>query len=182
VRRCQASADGQRSRRQPGHRHGGQRGRAPKQACFGYAVSGRRAAGAAVDCREIAKRFARDRHFSTRVVLGGWDAARAGFVVREQAITVEEAPTPWRRVELALPTPTEAGEAAIRLWNNLPEEISAAQNAALNRTRWRVERSHSPAIDVMFQRLESVLHREICSRGHPRAVLLAGQSGEGVTR
>jgi len=125
-----------------------------------------------VDCSEIAQRFARDRHFSTRAVLGGWDAARAGFVVREQAITVAEAPTPWRRVELALHTPTKAGEAAIRLWSNLPEEISAAQIAALYRTRWRVERSPSPAIEGMFQRLERVLHSEIRSRSHPRAALL----------
>jgi len=110
--------------------------------------------------------------------MGGWDEARAGFIVREharhprlvgqgewhgcgrtesgrvreQAIEVAGAQTPWRRIELALDTPTEAGETAIRLWSNLPEEIGAQQAAELYRTRWRIE--------GMFQRLESVLHSE----------------------
>ena len=38
--------------------------------------------------------------------------------------------------------------------------------------RWRVERSRSPGIKGMFQRLESVLHSEVRSLGHPRAALL----------
>ena len=131
-----------------------------------------------------------DRHFCTRTVMGGLDEARAGFIVREhgrhprlagqgawrecgrtetgqareQLIEVAGAPTPWRRIELALDTPTEAGERAIRLWSNLPEEISAQQIAALYRTRWRIE--------GMFQRLEAVLNSEIRSLGHPRAALL----------
>ena len=107
--------------------------------------------------------------------MGGWDAAQAGFIVREHArhprlvgqgewresgrtetgqvreqlIEVAGAPTPlsasltslrgiasrWRRIELALDTPTEAGERTIRLWSNLPEEISAQQIAELYRTR-----------------------------------------------
>ena len=84
--------------------------------------------------------------------------------MREQAIEVAEAPAPWRRIELALDTPTEAGERMIRLWSNLPEEIGAGQIAELYRARWRIE--------GMFQRLESVLHSEIRSLGHPRAALL----------
>lgn len=84
--------------------------------------------------------------------------------VREQAVEVAGAPTPWRRIELALDTPTEAGERAIRLWSNLPEEIGAGQTAVLYRMRWRVE--------GMFQRLESALNSEIRSLGHPRAALL----------
>jgi len=131
-----------------------------------------------------------DRHFCTRAVMGGLDEARAGFIVREhgchprlagqgawrecgrtetgqareQLIEVAGAPTPWRRIELALDMPTEAGERVIRLWSNLPEEISAQQIAALYRTRWRIE--------GMFQRLEAVLNSEIRSLGHPRAALL----------
>ncbi len=131
-----------------------------------------------------------DRHFCTRVIMRGWDEARAGFIVREharhprligqgkwrkcgrietgqvreQAIEVAGAPAPWRRIELALDTPTEAGETTIRLWSNLPDAIGAKRIAKLYRTRWRIE--------TMFQRLESVLHSEIRSLGHPRAALL----------
>jgi len=129
-----------------------------------------------------------DRHFCTRVIMQGWDEARSGFIVREHARhprllgqgewrrcgrsetgqvreqAIEVAGTPWRRIELALDTPTEAGETALRLWSNLPEEIGAQQIATLYRTRWRIE--------GMFQRLESVLHSEIRSLGHPRAALL----------
>ena len=131
-----------------------------------------------------------DRNFCTRPILQGWDEAQAGFIVREhgrhprlvgqgewreygrtetgqvreQAIEVAGAPAPWRRIELALDRPTEAGERVIRLWSNLPEEIGAGQIATLYRTRWRIE--------GMFQRLESVLNSEIRSLGHPRAALL----------
>jgi len=131
-----------------------------------------------------------DRHFCTRTIMQGWDEARASFIVREhgrhprlagqgawrgcgrtetgqvreQAIEVAGAPALWRRIELALDAPTEAGERTIRLWSNLPEQIGAQQIAELYRTRWRIE--------GMFQRLESVLHSEIRSLGHPRAALL----------
>jgi IS4 transposase len=153
-----------------------------------------------------------DRHFCTRVVMGGLDESGAGFIVREHAhhprlagqgawrecgrtemgqlreqlIEVAGVPAPlsasltslrgiasrWRRIELALDTPTEAGERVIsparlragRLWSNLPEEIGAQRIATLYRERWRVE--------GMFQRLESVLNSEIRSLGHPRAALL----------
>ena len=131
-----------------------------------------------------------DRHFCTRVVMQGWDEAQAGFIVREhgrhprlvgqaawrecgrtetapvreQLIEVAGAPAPWRRIELALDTPTEAGERAIRLWSNLPEEIGAQRIATLYRMRWRIE--------GMFQRLESMLNSELRSLGHPRAALL----------
>ena len=131
-----------------------------------------------------------DRNFCTRPILQGWDEARAGFVVREhgrhprlagqgewhgcgrtetgqvreQAVEVAGTPTPWRRIELALDMPTEAGERVIRLWSNLPEQIGAGQIATLYRTRWGIE--------GMFQRLESVLNSEIRSLGHPRAALL----------
>jgi len=121
---------------------------------------------------------------------GGWDEARAGFIVREHAChprlvgqgdwhgcgrtetgevreqAIEVAGARWRRIELALDTPTEAGERVIRLWSNLPEEISAARIAELYRTRWRIE--------GMFQRLESVLQSEIRSLGG------AGQGSSGV--
>jgi len=129
-----------------------------------------------------------DRHFCTRVIMQGWDEAQAGFIVREHAChprlvgqeewrgcgrtetgqvceqAIEVAGARWRRIELALDKPTDAGERVIRLWSNLPEEISAARIAELYRTRWRIE--------GMFQRLESVLHSEIRSLGRPRAALL----------
>jgi IS4 transposase len=131
-----------------------------------------------------------DRHFCTAELLGGWQAAGAGFVVREharhprlaaeeawracgrtetgevreQTIKVEGQATVWRRVEPVLDVPTEAGERTIRLWSNLPTEVDAGQIAGLYRRRWTVE--------GMFGRLESVLNSEVASLGHPRAALL----------
>jgi hypothetical protein len=84
--------------------------------------------------------------------------------VREQRIELAGAAIAWRRIELTLDTPTEAGERVIRLWTNLPERIDARQIARLYRRRWCVE--------GMFQSLEAVLHSEIRSLGHPRAALL----------
>jgi len=131
-----------------------------------------------------------DRHYCTHAVLQGLEDAGAGFIVREHAkhprlagqgawqghgrveaglvreqeITPAEAQAPWRRIELALDRPTESGDTAIRLWSNLPAEIGAGQIAELYRMRWRIE--------GMFGRLESVLHSEVGSLGHPRAALL----------
>src|SRR4051794_31630133 len=88
-----------------------------------------------------------DRQFCTRTVLLGWQAAQAGFLVREhgrhptlaaegpwracgrtetgavreQRIELSGAAASWRRIELTLDTPTEAGERVIRLWSNLPQ-------------------------------------------------------------
>jgi len=92
--------------------------------------------------------------------------------VREQAIELAQAHEGelqgelhhWRRIELALHTPTEDGDQAIVLWSNLPPEIDAATIARLYRQRWRIE--------GMFHRLESVLNSEIKTLGHPRAALL----------
>jgi hypothetical protein len=131
-----------------------------------------------------------DRQFCTRTILLGWEAAQASFLVREhgrhpqvaaegpwrgcgrtdtgavreQRIELAGACQPWRRIELTLDTPTEAGESVIRLWSNLPERIAARQIAQLYRRRWCVE--------GMFQRLEAALQSEIRSLGHPRAALL----------
>jgi len=76
----------------------------------------------------------------------------------------DSVPGAWRRIQLTLDTPTEAGEHTIGLWTNLPTTVDAATLAQLYRKRWRIE--------DMFQRLESVLHSEIKSLGHPRAALL----------
>ena len=88
--------------------------------------------------------------------------------VREQAIELAQPHTGtlkhWRRVEIALRTPTESGDQTIVLWSNLPPEIDAATIAWLYRKRWRIE--------GMFHRLESVLNSEIKTLGHPRAALL----------
>lgn len=132
-----------------------------------------------------------DRNFCTGPILQGWHQAGACFIVREhsnhqrltqegawsacaqietgtvceQPINPQALQTTWRRVQLTLEKPTDEGDVTIRLWSNLPEEVSAAQIAQLYRKRWRIE--------GMFQRLESVLQSEIRSLGHPRAALLA---------
>ncbi|MCW8205626.1 IS4 family transposase [Verminephrobacter aporrectodeae subsp. tuberculatae] len=131
-----------------------------------------------------------DRNFCTYTIMQGWHDAKAGFIVREhakhpkllkvgamqlcgrietgevheQAIEIRQDQAPWRRIELRLDTPTEAGDTTIALWSNLPSTVSAQQIAQLYRKRWRIEE--------MFQRLESVLHSELRSLGHPRAALL----------
>jgi IS4 transposase len=131
-----------------------------------------------------------DCNFCTRTIVQGWQAAGAGFIVREhskhppfvrqglwrkrgrvetgtlreQAIWIEEGQTPWRRIELTLDEPTEDGDTVICLWSNLPKTVSAAQIAMLYRKRRKIEH--------LFQRLESVLESELRSLGHPRAALL----------
>jgi hypothetical protein len=71
-----------------------------------------------------------------------------------------------RRIELRLNEPTEDGEQVIRLLTNVPaSRVKAKKLAQLYRRRWRIEN--------LFQRLESVLHSEVRSLGHPRAALLA---------
>jgi IS4 transposase len=88
--------------------------------------------------------------------------------VHEQAIELAQphagALRHWRRIKIALHTLTESGDQTIVLWSNLPSEIDAATIARLYRKRWRIE--------GMFACLESVLHREIKTLGHPLAALL----------
>ena len=137
-----------------------------------------------------------DRHFCTRTLLQGWHERQACFIVREharhpklghsgpwseamptetgqvreQAIALAAtqktvaAPPPWRRIEIQLHTPTESGDQTMALWSNLPAHIDAGTIAQLYRKRWRIE--------GLFGRLESVLHSEIRTLGHPRAALL----------
>jgi len=152
--------------------------------------SERAAVAGLLDSAEPGQLWIADRHFCTRTVLLGWEAAQASFLVREhgrhpqlaaegewracgrtdtgevreQRIELTGAPHAWRRIELTLDTPTEPGERVICLWTNLPEQVAARQIAQLYRRRWCVE--------GMFQRLESVLHSEIRSLGHPCAALL----------
>jgi hypothetical protein len=69
-------------------------------------------------------------------------------------------------VELHLERATEDGDTTIRLLSNLPaSQFTPRRIARLYRQRWQIE--------SLFQRLESVLHSEIVSLGHPRAALLA---------
>ena len=151
-----------------------------------------------VDGAQSGQLWIADRHFCTLAITQGFSQAGASFIVREharhprlvrhgawveharidtgrlrertlevQAVhdTAAPVPTPaWRCIEIELDTTTEAGDTTIRLWTNLPSMIDAATIAALYRKRWRIE--------GMFQRLESVLHSEIKSLGHPRAALL----------
>jgi IS4 transposase len=152
--------------------------------------SERAAVGPLLDSAQPGQLWIADRQFCTRTILLGWQAAQASFLVREhgrhpqlaaegpwracgrtetgavreQRIELSEAAASWRRIELTLDKPTEAGERVIRLWSNLPEWVEAGQIARLYRLRWRIE--------GMFQRLEAALHSEIRSLGHPRAALL----------
>lgn len=130
-----------------------------------------------------------DRHFCTHAILQGFDQAGAHFLirehthhpklaacgewgppiridtgdVREQWITTDKGST-WRRIAIELDQPTESGDTHIRLWSSLPAMVDSATIARLYRKRWRIE--------GMFQRLESVLHSEVGSLGHPKAALL----------
>jgi IS4 transposase len=136
-----------------------------------------------------------DRNFSTRIILSEWDRRGCGFIVREhsrtpnphaldelsyqgrvatgtvyeQAVEIEVAKSQTmklRRIELHLNEPTNDGETVIRILTNLPKSrFSARAIARLYRHRWQIE--------SMFQRLESVLHSEVTTLGHPRAALLA---------
>ncbi len=159
-------------------------------ACEDAHASERAAMAPLLDSARPGELWIADRHFCTSVILGGWQQAGAGFVVREhgrhprlvkqgewracgrvatgrvreQVVEIEGQHGPWRRIELALDVPTEDGETTIRLWSNLPGAIAAGRIAELYRTRWRIEE--------LFGRLESVLHSEITSLGHPRAALL----------
>ncbi len=89
--------------------------------------------------------------------------------VYEQPVSVEDEHGvchTLRRIELRLNEPTEDGEQVIRLLTNVPaSRMKATKLAQLYRRRWRIEN--------LFQRLESVLHSEVRTLGHPRAALLA---------
>lgn len=136
-----------------------------------------------------------DRNFSTREILCGWQERGCGFIVREHACSPhprDSAPRRWvgriatgvvheqavtidsgtgqsialRRIEVRLETPTEDGATVIRLLTNLPgAQFNGRKVARLYRRRWSIE--------SLFQRLESVLHSEMITLGHPRAALLA---------
>ena len=136
-----------------------------------------------------------DRNFSTRRILCGLHGQGSSFIVREhgrtpnpqplepvqyrgrieagavyeQAVEVEDDAGQrlrLRRVELHLERATEDGDTTIRLLSNLPaSQFTPRRIARLYRQRWQIE--------SLFQRLESVLHSEVVSLGHPRAALLA---------
>lgn len=88
--------------------------------------------------------------------------------VYEQSVRIEDehgVEHTLRRIELRLNEPTEDGDRVIRLLTNVPASLKAQRIAKLYRSRWRIEN--------LFQRLESVLHSEVRTLGHPRAALLA---------
>ena len=85
-------------------------------------------------------------------------------MLSEQAIGIEGDGVLWRRIQLVLDEPTRDGLTQLNLWSNLPPEVTAEQIANLYRRRWRIE--------GLFGRIESVLHSEIRTLGHPRAALL----------
>jgi IS4 transposase len=135
-----------------------------------------------------------DRNFSTTGIMFDIDGQGGAFVIREhgrspnpveigtpkrrgsvesgeifeQAVRIENEEGKQlvlRRVELRLHQPTDAGETVIRILTNLPRSIAAEAVAHAYRNRWRIEN--------MFQWLESVLHSEVHTLGHPRAALFA---------
>ncbi|ADO73137.1 Transposase, IS4-like protein [Stigmatella aurantiaca DW4/3-1] len=136
-----------------------------------------------------------DRNFSTTRIVFGLEDRHAAFIIREHGRTpspteegkrkrvgrvetgvVFEQPVQveddggrlltLRRIELQLDEPTEEREPLIRLLTNAPKEkLSAEKVACLYRKRWSIE--------GMFQSLESALHSEVRTLGHPRAALLA---------
>jgi IS4 transposase len=136
-----------------------------------------------------------DSAFSTRKILGEWHRRDCSFIVREHGSTpnprtlgdasyqgrvetgavyeqavefTDEAgnTVTLRRIELHLAEPTAGGKTLIRLLTNLPKRrFTVRKIARLYRQRWTIE--------SLFQRLESVLHSEVKTLGHPRAALLA---------
>lgn len=135
-----------------------------------------------------------DRNFCTAAILCGLMARAARFLIREhganpnpqalgrakrmgrietgivyeQCVSVEDeqgVSHTMRRIELRLDEPTEDGQRIIRILTNVPAAVKAQRLAKLYRCRWRIEN--------LFQRLESVLHSEVRTLGHPCAALLA---------
>lgn len=89
-------------------------------------------------------------------------------LVSEQEVEVEDPETGRRRrmrlLTLELDTPTEDGEAAVRLLTNL-RRVDARRVCGLYRERWRIERH--------FAALKAVLNGEVGGLGKPRAALFA---------
>jgi IS4 transposase len=135
-----------------------------------------------------------DRNFSTTGIMFGVHLSDGAFIIREHSKSPnpEELGTPkhrgrvaagelyeqavrlenddgeqlvFRRIELRLHSPTEDGETTIRILTNLPRSKSAEEVACAYRSRWKIEN--------MFQWLESVLHSEVRTLGHPPAALFA---------
>ncbi|MGH8829752.1 MAG: transposase, partial [Polaromonas sp.] len=114
-------------------------------------------------CRFIVREHARHPRLIDEAAMQACGRVETGEV-HEQTIQAAGSAGRWRRIELRLDTPTEAGDTVIRLWSNLPSAVSAQELVRLYRKRWRIEE--------MFQRLESVLQSELRSLGNPRAALL----------
>jgi IS4 transposase len=135
-----------------------------------------------------------DRNFSTKAIMATIHERGGAFVIREhgsspnptalgslkkrgssdtgdiyeQAVQIElenGETLVLRRIEVHLHDPMEDGETVIRLLTNLPKSESAEDAASAYRHRWKIEN--------MFQWLESVLHSEVRTLGHPRAALFA---------
>jgi IS4 transposase len=158
--------------------------------CEDAYTSERAAVPPLLDRAQAGQLWIADRHFCTEAILNSLHTAQSHFLVREhsthprlleqgpwqecgrvetgtvyeQSIRIAGSSDTWRCIEIRLDTPTDDGDMVIRLWCNLPRQVSAQTIANLYRTRWRIE--------AMFQRLESVLQSELTTLGHPRAALL----------
>lgn len=159
-------------------------------ACEDAHESERTVARTLVESSQAGQLWLADSHFCTRTLLQGWQQTQAAFIVREhgrhprlvqqgswheagrcetgmlteQSIAIEGNAVAWRRIQLVLDEPTREGLTQLNLWSNLPPQVTAEQIANLYRRRWRIE--------GLFGRIESVLHSEIRTLGHPRAALL----------
>ncbi|KAE8753325.1 IS4 family transposase, partial [Paraburkholderia madseniana] len=118
-----------------------------------------------LECAGPGELWLADRNFCTSTILLGWHQAQASFIVREhgrsspplassgpwvdaarietgqvreQRIDLKSGLQGWRRIELQLDQPTEAGDTVIRLWSNLPAAVGAHEIARLYRKRWRI--------------------------------------------
>lgn len=119
-----------------------------------------------LECAGPGEPWLADRNFYTSTILLGWHQAQASFIVREhgrngralassgpwvdaerietgqvreQRIDLKSGLQGWRRIELQLDQPTDAGDTVIRLWSNLPAAVGAHEIARLYRKRWRIE-------------------------------------------
>jgi IS4 transposase len=134
-----------------------------------------------------------DRNFCTTSFLFGLTRRHATFVIRQHAstlswnrvgrclrrgrgdtgilseqaveVTAGDATMRLRRITVKLDTPTENGDTEIHLLSSLPPRVSAAQVAAVYRSRWTIEGA--------FQSLTDVLRCEVRTLGYPKAALFA---------
>ena len=87
-------------------------------------------------------------------------------IVYEQAMSVTDEQGTirnFRRITVALHTPTRDGDSEIHIVSNLPKRVDAIRVAELYRDRWQIE--------TAFQEVAESLEGEIQTLGYPKAAL-----------